>query len=100
MKMNIENATPLPWTLIDADYNGITTITGGENPNAQQLIFEPCRMEQANAALIVESVNQHMALVAVSEIANKIECGALSARDSIAMQAALAALESIRKEGK
>lgn len=93
-------ATPRPWAA-DKWATGWTVCA----PDAHYSIchLEDCNNAEANAALIVEAVNQHDALVAVAEAASKL-LGAFSYRvsavqESRELNAALAALESVRNGG-
>ena len=101
-------ATARPWTscvgpivTIGIPACGAIAIMGEEN-RAGGLILNR-NIAIANAALIVEAVNQHDALVAVAEAASKL-LGAFSYRvsavqESRELNAALAALESVRNGG-
>lgn len=110
MKTNIENATPLPWHIsqykngfnfeICSDNGTVCTVLGTSGTQQET---------QANASLIVESVNQHAALVAVKEAAESVSRvletykeahGSWQQINYQTLIKALAALEAIRKEGK
>lgn len=58
MKSNPVGHTPIPWTMRERNY-GIIQITGNLLPNAPQLIFEPCKMDKANASFIVRCCNNY-----------------------------------------
>lgn len=111
--MNIENATPRPWHQLTDGEKSYAAIRGERNQTVADCGSRSDLTAQANAALIVESVNQHAALVAVVEAAIELrslkspESNAEASKvtdfliDQIKLEGKLdKALESIRKEGK
>lgn len=119
MKINIENATPLPWGVSQGENNkfGRTIDLSKTEPQSgiacgiwiatvhtNQTSYETA---EANANLIIESANQHAALVRCENILRRIcTLSKLNLPPRVLINefelgdAALTALEAIRKEGK